>query len=367
MDTKRKKIPKGTEMTPAVLFGILFSVAAGLLIEAFFQLIKYKEAANTDRPRVIKEYFNPTHYMSVTQFIASGNRKWIRYFAFRFAPPLIIFILLAAILQKYFDAENVAPLIVVGCVASLLLRDFVRLFSKKAMISERMVHAFNICALLVIASGVGVAANTVDISFLAPSPEGLIDNLWAALFTAMLVAVYLRASNTTKQGDDSAKEIDLSNAVLRSYGKLNELYYHAIIHMCNVNNTSVPLLYAILIYEDMNRPAWLRRVENLIVKVTKKELTVGIAQVKSKVSLTDIESMNKAAEILKDTKNLNEEFQQSIYNSHQLQAILERYNSGSQYKHAIVTVLSNLHDYASEVFIEAEDILTNSDDEEEKK
>ena len=346
---------------------IVVAMAAGLLIEAFFQLVKYKDIENTDKPRVMKEYVNPAHYMSVSQFIASGNRRWTRYFTFRFIPPLVIFVLLSAILQEYFNTENTTPFIVLSCVISLISRDLVGLFSSHTMTSEKIVHTFNMLMLLVIAFVVGAVSGSVNISFLAPSPEGIVDNLWAALFTAMLVAVYLRTSNTTKQGDDSAKEIDLSNAVLRSYGKLNELYYHAIIHMCNVNNTSVPLLYAILIYEDMNRPAWLRRVENLIVKVTKKELTVGIAQVKSKVSLTDIESMNKAAEILKDTKSLNEEFQQSIYNSHQLQAILERYNSGSQYKHAIVTVLSNLHDYASEVFIEAEDILTNSDDEEEKK
>lgn len=344
-------------MTQTVLLGVLLSVGSGLLIEIFFQLIKYKDSANTDKPRVVAEYFNPTHYMSVTQFIASGNRRWIKYFTFRFVPPLVIFVLLAAILQKYFDVSNAAPFILLACAVSLAPRDLVRLFSQKAMFSEKIIHMVNIVTLTVMSIAIGLLASFIYIGFLAPSPEGIVDNLWAALFTAMLVAVYIRTSTIAEQSDNTTRAIELSNMVLRSYSRIRELYYHAIIHMCSVNKTSVPLFYAILIYEDMNRPAWIRKVENIIVKLTKKELTVGIAQVKSRKPLTDIESMNEAAAILKDTQNLNLDFEYGIYNSDQFQAAIKSYNKGSQYQDAVGAILKDLHMYVGELFIETEDIL----------
>lgn len=346
---------------------IILAICFGFLIELFFQLIKYKDAANTNKPEAVVGYFNPTHYMSVSQFIASGNRKWVKYFAFRYVPPLVIFVLLAAVLQKYFDIGNLVPYITLACIVSLAPRDIVHLFSRKTMTSERIIHVANIIVLTATASLVGLAASFVDMRFLAPSPEGIIDNLWAALFTAMLVAVYIRTSTMTEQRDNSPKEIELSNTVLRSYSKMRELYYHAIIHMCNVNNTSVPLLYAVLIYEDMNRPVWLRKVENIIVKLTKKELTVGIAQVKSRKPLTDIESMRKAAAILSDTHELNRYFEQRIYSSAQFQSAINKYNKSPRYHDAVAAILSNLYTYASEVFDEVEDIIAEGIIEEKKK
>jgi phosphoglycerol transferase MdoB-like AlkP superfamily enzyme len=137
--------------------------------------------------------------------------------------------------------------------------------------------------------------------------------------------------------------------------------------MCNVNNTSVPLLYAVLIYEDMNRPVWLRKVENIIVKLTKKELTVGIAQVKSRKPLTDIESMRKAAAILSDTHELNRYFEQRIYSSAQFQSAINKYNKSPRYHDAVAAILSNLYTYASEVFDEVEDIIAEGIIEEKKK
>lgn len=346
---------------------IIAAIMAGLLIEVFFQLIKYKDVTNTNRPKIVAEYFSPTHYMSVNQFIASGNRKWIKYFTFRFVPPLVIFVLLAAVLQKYFDVSNAVPFVLLACVISLAPRDFVRLFGRRALISEKIIHTVNAIMLVTIAILIGLLTNFIDFRFLAPSPEGIVDNLWAALFTAMLVAVYIRTSTMTEHGDDSARAIELSNMVLRSYSKISELYYHAIIHMCNVNNTSIPLFYAILIYEDINRPAWLRKAENIIVRFTKKELTVGIAQVKSRKPLTDIESMNKAAVILKNTQDLNQDFEQGIYKSSRFKSAIKRYNNGSQYQDAIATILDDLDVYAHELFIEVEDILAESDVMEKKR
>ena len=75
-------------------------------------------------------------------------------------------------------------------------------------------------------------------------------------------------------------------------------------------------------------------MENAIVTFFKCELTVGIAQVKSKKPLTDTESIKLAAGILKNTRNCN------TYNVAEVGKAVEAYNSGEAYPQNIIEIMN---------------------------
>jgi len=146
--------------------------------------------------------------------------------------------------------------------------------------------------------------------------------------------------------DDSiTKDITISNYVMSSYTVIKDKYSIDIIGACDKYQCSIPLLYSILIYENMNRPALIRSLENQLVKVFRLELTVGIAQIKSNKLLTDKESIYGAAKILSNTKCIN-----IIDKSKEYQDAISKYNLGTNYADSVYTVLSKLMKYAHSVF-----------------
>jgi hypothetical protein len=106
-------------------------------------------------------------------------------------------------------------------------------------------------------------------------------------------------------------------------------------------NSYTNLLYAILIYENLNRPNFVRYFENLIVKITKKELTVGIAQVKSNKPLTDIQSIELACKRLANSNNLKGDTQQ-------LKLLILRYNGSADYYDSVMEILGIINTYGDD-------------------
>ena len=93
------------------------------------------------------------------------------------------------------------------------------------------------------------------------------------------------------------------------------------------------LLYAIMIYEDYNRPKLYRLVENFLKTICpQKVMTIGIMQVKSKEYITDLESIDLAIE------KLLEVYQDNFHNNPIGHAI-EDYNGGSEFYYEEVSTI----------------------------
>lgn len=185
----------------AVIISLLFS----LFIELFFQVVKYKDSINNKYPTQVTEYdhfMNPIYYSSVSKFVSSGNRKWLNYFLFRLMPPFIILVLLSSVLSKYLDIQYVDCFVIFSASVSLIFRDAISLY-KAELISEKMIHFINITLVLIVAKIISVMSGVWDFSFLAPSIEGLIDNLWSSLFVALLVILYFKITNMNSTNEDS--------------------------------------------------------------------------------------------------------------------------------------------------------------------
>ena len=98
---------------------------------------------------------------------------------------------------------------------------------------------------------------------------------------------------------------------------------------------STKLLYAILIYENMNRFEWIRSLERFIVKLTGWTMTIGIAQVKTNRPISDEDSIEKAAEILEESQGI-ESRPEDLYE------ILRPYNDSKLYAREINSIIEVL-------------------------
>ena len=337
---------------------IVLALCAGLLIEAFFQLVKYRDSLNTEGPKGVTMYGNLVdagNYMSVSQYLSGGHRKWFHYFLFRLLPPFVVFMLLAGVLEKYFNAEqHVFYSVLIAAIFSLLFRDMTQIFRTKS-ISERLLHAVNILLVASESAAVAYIASVFDLSFLAPSISGLVDNVWSSLLVALLVLFYFKATNmNSRQQASNDQETAIDNYIVRSYSEMRNKFSSIIDSSCRKNTCSKQLLYAVLIYENMNRPVWLRKIENLLVRLPKLHLTVGIAQISSNRSLTDEESIKEASKILANSTYADSGVGDGFSDISQLENILEEYNSDKQYAASISMIITRLRFYAQDIFGEIE-------------
>jgi hypothetical protein len=96
---------------------------------------------------------------------------------------------------------------------------------------------------------------------------------------------------------------------------------------------------ALLVYENINRPLFARRVENILVGFLPFPLTVGVAQVSSRKKLSDEESIEIMGKILgKKIVSLHD----SIETFDWLLQLLEVYN-GKKYAQNVIDILTVLH------------------------
>ena len=108
--------------------------------------------------------------------------------------------------------------------------------------------------------------------------------------------------------------------------------------LCGRDTSLGLLLRAILIYENVNRPAWVRLLERAIVRVPGVRLTVGIAQVMSKRPLSDNDSITKAYELLAEE---NKRLQDSGYfcdDYSRIESLIRIYNPSKKYHKEVLSV-----------------------------
>ena len=322
-------------MTAENIAPISIAIAGGFLIEAFFQLVKYKDSLNSNNPISYVSFVS--NYLSVRQFVSYGRRKWVNYFLFRTLPVAVIVLLVVSIEQRYFKVNQPWSYAFWSAIVSLLFRDTWGIFKKRKFISERLIHITNV--LLVICTGtfIGLMGNWFNLSIIAPSSiANLLDNLWSSMIVAMLVLFYFRVTNMGNSHNVAEDEnrIAFANYVVRAFHDIYNNYHESIDLFCRDESCNKLLLYSILVYEDMNRPLVIRKIENAIVTFLKCELTVGIAQVKSKKPLTDVESIKIAARILRNTNSYD------MYDAAEIKRVVGVYNSGKVYAQTIVEIMN---------------------------
>lgn len=127
--------------------------------------------------------------------------------------------------------------------------------------------------------------NKVDDVFL--SGENLKMIVW--LFIVGYVYNFYKNNKSIIVGVNSTEKSISREKIVVSYAKLKLNYDEDIV----VKSDKIRLIiYTIMIFNNYKRPAFLRRIDNIIFKVKGTSRKLGIMQVKSKKFITDLDSIN---------------------------------------------------------------------------
>ncbi|KAB7788377.1 hypothetical protein [Bifidobacterium cebidarum] len=240
--------------------------------------------------------------------IASGEGSgFFRFNLLRFTPVCIVTFAETSILCSVhyniylrFVAVLISTLLFIACT-------YVINIIKAFTFGERLINIYCIAGCICFSSLIVYISVFYDYSVFAPSDiEAFIDNIWGTLSSALiLVAFFELLRNDNHKEFESLSAVERKERLIKKcFSRLYSKYYIFVRHAASKNNASLSLLMAILIYEDLNRPWYIRKIENVLVNLPGAQLTVGIAQVKSSVPLSDEESIFKASEILYGTADV---------------------------------------------------------------
>lgn len=156
------------------------------------------------------------------------------------------------------------------------------------------------------------------------------------LWIIILIFIFQVANNLRFSEEATQKRKD---KYLKSRYHYFKRFYGQLIKDLTKNEILESIVYAIIIYEDFNRPKIARKVENLKFSLTKKPHTLGVMQVRSDRIISDIESVRLGTEKVvnaykKYLKNSIEDSKDN-FDYYAQKYIISDYNVGTSYNYEV--------------------------------
>lgn len=316
---------------------IIVIFGAGL-IELIFQLLKTRYTHGQEFPE--SDYI--IQYFTADQFFLTHSKRWLKYYSFRLLPPIVVFILISSIYDKYFDLDTNLWHVIACAFLSVLFREAYR-FIKIEYIVYKLLFLANIVLIVVSAVGIALLSDSLDFSCIAPTLEGVVDNVWATLLIAIIIISYVILTKF----EDFEQNIILSETsdpfqhiIISTYLRYKSKYSSTINDACKEYECSPHLLTSILVIEGLNRRWLIRCLEKLIVLVSRKALTIGIAQVRSSFPISDEESIYRAAQLLSGSAKRSVDVET-------IHKMIYSYNSTQEYVNSVNSIMRITAQYAS--------------------
>lgn len=133
-----------------------------------------------------------------------------------------------------------------------------------------------------------------EVDSVLPDPKDLLNQLWLLIIVFIYDVInklQIGRSNTIQRKE---RYISLQ------YERLQKKYYGIVHEKCN-NEFMEAVIFAIMIYENFNRPKIVRMTENISFCLTRKAHTLGIMQIKTDKYINDIESIELAIKYVFDS------------------------------------------------------------------
>ncbi|RYD96128.1 MAG: hypothetical protein EOP54_14485 [Sphingobacteriales bacterium] len=122
------------------------------------------------------------------------------------------------------------------------------------------------------------------------------------------------------------------------YNYYNKLYGKLITNITK-NEILEAITFAIIIYEDFNRPKLARIIENIKFRLTNRPHTLGVMQVTTSKLLTDLESVSLGTTKIVDAYKMYLqkpiEKNQDYYEWSTISEIISEYNTGKSYSNEV--------------------------------
>lgn len=248
----------------------------------------------------------------------------VRYFVFRIVP---IFIAIAILLGATESFVTIIQRIYAGLfigITHLIFTNFKALL--KLVLNNKSIHLYlnksfqvfthiiTILLIMVMSAVAGAISSWNKFQLITPDLAEIRDNIWSSMITAMLAVWFYKL---LQRRDVSSN--DLFN---KQKENLDNKIFNIIETESRKYNANEKLVKAICIVENIQRPAWIRKLER-IKSFINKEGTYGIMQIKSSHYVTDEESIKMAIEkFFKNTSHKEWE---------ELKDIVSEYNSDERY------------------------------------
>lgn len=308
---------------------VFVGVVSALSLHAFYFLLRNREKLEYQKLVVMNEE-RVVAYRSISELLHQEKIPIARYLAFRLVPVVVVLL----IAFGYVDTNRSMTLgaewiLLVSFISTNVLLTFVRGRKLMPFMNIRLTYIGMTLLIALVGSILAVVAQWLDLSVFALDLNDLINNLVAALIAATLVLGYLSFTDMSENPRvRTTDQIELENFIRVHKEIIVRTFGDDLVFIVESYGLDYNLLVSILIYEDLNRPRWVRKLENLTVKVFKIPLTLGIAQVKSCVPLTDRESIKSMAEIV---TGLLEE-------ANDFSTVLHKYNGSKRYADQVMKI-----------------------------
>ena len=168
-----------------------------------------------------------------------------------------------------------------------------------------------------------------------PSIDEIRDGIWIGIITFFGGLLFKYVYNNFKLDDLKASAMR-KKYILRKYRKFFKKYDSYVkVEDFNLNI----LVYAIMIFEDYNRPWFIRLLEYVKFFYT-KEATLGIMQVKTKKFINNVESIQLAIEKIKKAYS-----EKKIDDFEGIRYVIRDYNNSRNYVDEVQYIYLCLEDY----------------------
>ena len=260
-------------------------------------------------------------------------------FLFKAIAPVIIMILFVALAQAvHFDSFTVHCYLIV--VYYWIIRVCVVILYGRGSLTNWITQLFYWISS--IGLSIYIYNRLIDkVDKILPDPESLRDEMWILI----ILFLYSTFNKMTfgRTGTLKRKEMYLN----KTYTHLKSKYDKTISKEC-CNYFFIQVIYAIMIYENFNRPKIVRWIEYIHFWITKKPHTLGIMQVTSSKWINDEQSISLATDkIISDCGCIIHEYakkEESFCLETVVSKIAGKYNKDDDYVEEVGQIFSAISD-----------------------
>jgi hypothetical protein len=264
-------------------------------------------------------------YMEISIFVKAEEAPALNFLIRVFTP--IVYLIIISSSLYYFNLDKYVNNIYLVNIYYIFFRLFFNLITSRGKLLDWYRQVLYWSTIIIISylfydKIIRIKANIL------PDFTTIANELWIII----LVFVFQITNNIqfSQNGTVKRKEKYLKSRY-RYFYKL----YGQIIKDLTKNEALESVVYAILIYEDFNRPKVIRIIENIKHRFSKKNHTLGVMQVSSKKLISDKESVILGTtKIVKSCRKYLEENLvegEKLYEWNVISSIIKDYNVGSDY------------------------------------
>jgi hypothetical protein len=258
-----------------------------------------------------------------------------RYVAFRLLPVFIIISVLFGVehIPTVYEAGFLG--LFVGIVHSVLTNLVALLkiiFNSKSVAmfrnrpSQVLIHIVSIVCVSILGAIAGIFSTTTLVNAIIPTQQGLTDNIWSSLLTALFAISFYRIYESNKISEDIVFQNTLETIPTELIKYIDEYSLK--------NNADSNLIKAVAIIESLERPSWFRKLEYFKSYLIKKG-SYGIMQVTSDNYIDDKQSVKLSID--KHFKN-----HPKISSGEDIDKIVRSYNKNNKYIDLVTRAYNHL-------------------------